>query len=240
MSNIEMDWLRVENIVKQELDIKVVHNISIEMARGEKLAIMGETGSGKSSVLKIIAGLMQPDEGTVWFEGKRVEGPLETLIPGHPKMAYLSQYFELRPNFFVHEVLEYANELPKEEAGYLYELCEITHLLKRKTHQLSGGEKQRIALARLLSKKPSLLLLDEPFSHLDLPHRKTIKKVIANAGVQMGFSTILVSHEPSDVLPWANRVIFIKNGGLNDDLLIKEGKVTTENQYVNGLLGMEN
>lgn len=181
---------------------------------------------------------MQPDEGSVVFEGQRVEGPLETLIPGHPRMGYLSQYFELRPNFYVHEILEYANELPEKEANQLYELCEITHLRQRKTHQLSGGEKQRIALARLLSKKPSLLLLDEPFSHLDLPHRKTIKQVIENAAKAIGFSTILVSHEPADILPWAHRILFIRSGRLVDEVVLKNGIQPSYSHYAAGLLGL--
>ena len=238
MERQETDWLQVDNISRTEPGVKVVDGISFTMARGEKLGIMGETGSGKSSLLKMIAGLMQPDEGQVWFEGNRVEGPLETLIPGHPRMAYLSQYFELRPNFFVHEVLEYANELPEDEANHLYALCEIMHLLHRKTHQLSGGEKQRIALARLLSRKPSLLLLDEPFSHLDLPHRKTIKKVIGNSAEAMGFSTILVSHEPADILAWASRILFIRSGNLVDDLPVKNEMIFSQNDYVKGMLGI--
>ena len=222
-----------------ENNLPVVDGITTDMERGERLAIMGETGSGKSSLVKMIAGLLQSDGGQVWFEGELVKGPSETLIPGHPAIAYLSQYFELRPNFFVHEILGYANELPEKEANQLYEVCEITHLLQRKTHQMSGGEKQRIALARLLSKKPSLLMLDEPFSHLDLPHRKTIKQVLEQAASAMGFSTILVSHEPTDVLPWATRILFIRSGKLIFDLPVKNRKIKTKDAYVRGLLGLE-
>ena len=233
------DWLWGEHLTRLENGLPVVDHFSFTMQKGEKLAIMGETGSGKSTLLKMIAGLTQPDKGNIWFENEKVPGPLETLIPGHPRMAYLSQYFELRPNFFVHEILEYANELTVEEANHLYEVCELTHLLQRKTHQLSGGEKQRIALARLLSKKPSLLLLDEPFSHLDLPHRKAIKKVIMNASASIDFSTILVSHEPADILPWADRIIFIRGGKFAGELNVLNGMVNASDGYIKGLLGMD-
>jgi ABC-type Fe3+/spermidine/putrescine transport system ATPase subunit len=221
-----MDLLNIEEIEKTIHGENVLKDIRFTMKKGERLAIMGATGSGKTSLLKIIAGLMQADAGSVFFEGNKVAGPLETLIPGHPGIAYLSQYFELRPNFFVHEVLEYANELPTMEATEIYKVCEIDHLLQRKTTELSGGEKQRVALARLLSTKPQLLILDEPFSHLDLPHKNAIKKVIENSAALFGFSIMLVSHDASDVLPWADRLLVLENGSI-----IEEG--TPQNLYQN-------
>ncbi len=234
-----MALLEVQNLNKIENGQKVVSDVYFTLNKGEKLAIMGETGSGKSSVLKMIAGLVQPDDGNIFFNGQKVAGPLETLIPGHPAIGYLSQYFELRPNFFIRELLEYANELPKEEAEALYRACEINHLLDRKSHQLSGGEKQRIALARILTHKPRLLLLDEPFSHLDLPHRRTIKRVIENTSKVLKFSILLVSHEPQDILPWADRILFMQTG----QIVATETPVTIRTQklsaYVAGLLGLE-
>lgn len=212
-----MDWLEAQQLEKLENGIRVLKGVSFAMQKGERLAIMGETGSGKTSILKIIAGLMQADAGEVLFNEQKVLGPSEQLLPGHPKIAYLSQYFELRPNFYVHEILEYANELKAKEAEIIYTLCEITHLLGRKTNQLSGGEKQRIALARLLTTHPSLLLLDEPFSHLDFPHKQMIKRVIDNAAQKMGFSNMLVSHDPADVLPWASRILVLQNGSIIEE-----------------------
>jgi ABC-type sugar transport system ATPase subunit len=223
-----MAWLEGKGLRRIENGMEVVSDFGFTMQPGEKLAIMGETGSGKSSILKMIAGLLQPKEGEIIFQNQKVEGPLEKLIPGHPGIAYLSQFSDLRPNFFIHEVLEYANEISPKEAETIYALCEITHLLKRKTNQLSGGEKQRVALARLLTTKPSLLLLDEPFSHLDLPHKLTIKQVIGRASSELGFSTLLVSHDPGDVLPWADRIIVLKNGKI-----IEEG--TPHNLYYHPL-----
>src|SRR5580692_2230502 len=146
--------------------------ISFVQQKGQKLALAGATGSGKSTLLKMIAGLLQPDEGEIWLDGQRVRGPLETLVPGHPGVAYLSQHFELWNNYRVGEILSYANDLSDEEAGTLYEMCRIDRLLGRRTDQLSGGERQRIALARLLVKPPRLLLLDEPYSNLDRIHKE--------------------------------------------------------------------
>ena len=235
-----MAWLEVNELGKMENGVWVVSALGFLMQRGEKLAIMGETGSGKSSVLKMIAGLMQPDEGQIYFMGQKVEGPLERLIPGHPGIAYLSQYFELRPNFYIHEVLEYANEIAAEEAEKIYRLCEITHLINRKTTQLSGGEKQRVALARLLTTQPALLLLDEPYSHLDLPHKQIIKKVIANAARELGFSSVLVSHDPNDVLSWAERILVIKNGQIIEEGTSETLYYNPQMEYTACLVGMAN
>src|SRR5687767_2904429 len=170
-----MSLLQLNGIGKRIGSRYVLKNISFIQHPSEKIAIAGETGSGKTTLLKIIAGFIQADEGEVMFEGEKIKGPQERLIPGHPHIAYLSQHFELRNNYRVEEVLEYANTLPPEESKRLYEICHISHLLQRKTDQVSGGEKQRIALAKLLTTSPRLLLLDEPFSNLDMRHRNVLK-----------------------------------------------------------------
>src|ERR1700742_581352 len=97
-----------------------LEKISFTQPKGERLAIVGETGSGKSNLLKIIAGLATPSEGSVYFEGARVLGPLERLIPGEPGIAYLSQHFELWHNYRVAEILDYSNDLEPADAQSLY------------------------------------------------------------------------------------------------------------------------
>src|ERR1700722_3033857 len=191
-----------------------LRGISFSQQRGQKLAVAGATGSGKSTLLKMIAGLVQPDEGVILFDGLRVSGPAETLVPGHPDIAYLSQDFELRNNYRVDEVLSYANELTEEEAGLLYAICRIDHLLRRRTDQLSGGERQRIALARLLVRPPKLLLLDEPYSNLDRVHKEILRSVIGDIADSMGISCILVSHDPQDILSWADEILVLNGGRL--------------------------
>jgi len=159
-----------------------VRDINFTQEYAQNIAIAGETGSGKTTLLKMIGGLVEPSAGEIRFEGKKILGPNDQLIPGHPGIGYLSQYFELRNNYWVHDLLEMFNKLTEEEAANLYRICQIDHLTDRKTDQLSGGEKQRIALARLLTGSPHLLLLDEPFSNLDAVHKRTIKKVIHYLG----------------------------------------------------------
>jgi ABC-type sugar transport system ATPase subunit len=191
-----------------------VIQVDFTQQRGQKMGLAGATGSGKSTLLKMIAGLVQPDAGEIRFEGSRVPGPLETLIPGHPEIAYLSQHFELWNNYKVKEILDYGNELSAEEAAALYEIGRIDHLLGRRTDQLSGGERQRIALVRLLVRLPRLLLLDEPFSNLDRVHKEILRSVIRDIGQNLGISCILVSHDPQDILSWADEILVLKAGRL--------------------------
>jgi ABC-type lipoprotein export system ATPase subunit len=148
-----MALLTVENISRTEGDF-VLTGISFTQKKHQKIAIAGETGSGKSTLLKIIAGLQQADTGEVYLGKERVEGAYERLVPGHPRIAYLSQNFELPKFLRVEQVLNYANTLSEEAASTLYNVCQIDHLQKRRTDELSGGEKQRIAIARLLITSP--------------------------------------------------------------------------------------
>lgn len=190
----------------------LLSNITFSQRRLEKIAIAGETGAGKSTLLKLIAGLIQPDGGEIIFENQKVIGPDDQLVPGHPGIAYLSQHFELQKFLRVEQVLAYSNKLSEKEADTLYEVCQINHLLKRKTDQLSGGEKQRIAICRLLISHPRLLLLDEPFSHLDMVHKNTLKSVIRDIGEKLKITCMLVSHDPLDTLSWADKILVMKDG----------------------------
>jgi iron(III) transport system ATP-binding protein len=235
-----MALLKVSAINKQLGENVVLQNISFTQKKFQKLAIVGESGSGKSTLLKIIGGLVQPDSGDVLFEHKHVEGPNERLIPGHPKMAYLSQHFELRNNYRVEEILEYANTLPEAEAQNLYEICHISHLLKRKTDQVSGGEKQRIAMARLLIGAPSLFLLDEPFSNLDILHRNTLRAVIKAMGEKLGITCLLVSHDPADALSWADEILIMKAGQIIQQGTPEKIYRQPVNDYAAGLFGKYN
>lgn len=207
-----MALLTVKNISKTINGNVAVKQAGFVQHSSEKIGIAGETGSGKSTLLKMIAGIEQPDAGEINFDGKKITGPDDQLIPGHPHIAYLSQYFELRHYMYVHEIMGYANELREEEAKKLYTICRIEHLFNRRTDQLSGGEAQRIALARLLTTKPTLLLLDEPFSNLDFNHKNIIKEVIKDIGDKLNTSCILVSHDAPDILSWADKILVMKTG----------------------------
>jgi len=209
-----MDLLQVTDITVEEAGNVVLKNISFTLPPFRKMAIAGETGSGKSTLLQTIAGLVQPSSGEIIFQHKKVIGPQDKLIPGHPGIAYLSQHFELPHALRVEQVLRYANKLTAAEAAKLYALCRIDYLLPRRTNHLSGGEKQRIALAKILLSSPKLFLLDEPFSNLDIGHKNILKSVIRDMSEDLGITLILVSHDPLDTLSWADEILVMKNGQL--------------------------
>ncbi|MGX5817352.1 ABC transporter ATP-binding protein [Chitinophaga lutea] len=235
-----MHLLSVSGIQKWEGKEHVLKGISFKQDRFQNIAIVGESGSGKSTLLRIIAGLVQADAGEAFFEQQKIKGPNERLIAGQPGIAYLSQHYELRNNYRMAELLQYANKLSESDAATLYRICRIDHLLQRKNDQISGGEKQRIALARLLVTAPRLLLLDEPFSNLDLINKATLKAVIRELSDKLKITCLLVSHDPQDVLPWADQILVMKDG-----LVVQKGTPAQVykqpvNEYAAGLFGKYN
>ncbi len=236
-----MNLLSIKNLFSETLlgDF-ALQNISLQQQPLQNLAIIGQSGSGKTTLLKTIAGLMQPKAGTIIFNNEVVKGPNWQLVGGQKGIAYLSQQYELHNNYRMEELLQYNQLLPQQEADEIYEICHVKHVLKRNSYQLSGGEKQRIALATLLLQKPQLLILDEPFSNLDLIHKKILKTIIENVCNKYEISCILSSHDPLDVLPWAQKIIVLFDGKK-----IQEGDAwqiykKPVNTYVAGLLGSYN
>ena len=210
--SVHMELLTVVGISLEENGSTVLQGITFRQQAGQKLALAGESGTGKSTLLQIIAGLIQPSVGEVRVHGSRVRGPAETLVPGHPGVAYLTQNSALPHSLRVEQVLRYANKRPESEAQGLYELCRIDHLVDRRTDQLSGGEQQRVALARLLLGEPELLLLDEPFSNLDRVHKRQLQAIIEELGTRLGITCLLVSHDPTDTLAWADEILVLHRG----------------------------
>lgn len=237
---MQSKFLLVNKLSKKIDGNDIIQNISFTIPQNFKLALIGESGSGKTTLLKMIAGLIEPTSGEIFFKIKKILGPNEQLIPGHKEIQFLSQQYELHNNYFVKDLLWFDNKLATYEAEDLFLLCNISHLLHRKTSALSGGEKQRIALCKLLIKKPSLLILDEPFSNLDFEHKQALKKVLNNIFQKIDLSIILSSHEPNDTLSWADEMIVLQKGKIlqkNTPKMVYEKPV---NKYVASLLGPYN
>lgn len=235
-----MALLTVEGISRKEQGVFSVNDISFSLEPFQKMAIAGETGSGKTSLLKMIAGLLQPDEGKVFFDGNPVVGPEQKLMPGHPGIGYLSQHFELRNNYRVEDELDAKNVLAPEEAMKIFTVCRIEHLLKRMTSQLSGGEKQRIALARVLIASPRLILLDEPFSNLDMFHKQIMKTVVEEISSNLGITCLMVLHDAPDILSWAEMILVMKDGKIIQRGSPEEIYRYPVNEYCAGLFGPYN
>jgi len=207
-----MELLTVSTISFAEHGAEVLQPLSFGQAAGHKLALAGESGAGKSTLLQIIAGLIEPSTGEIRINGSKVRGPAVALVPGHPGVAYLSQKSDLPKFLRVEQVLRYASQRPAAEVQQLVALCRIDHLLARRTDQLSGGEQQRVALARLLLGAPQLLLLDEPFSNLDRVHKRTMQAIIEELGTRLGITCLLVSHDAADTLSWADEIMVLHRG----------------------------
>lgn len=235
-----MALLNVLHVSKRQPDRLIIDDINFRQERLQKLAITGESGAGKSTLLKIISGNLQADSGTVLFDGERVTGPEEKLLAGHKHIAYLSQHYELHNNYVVKDLIWYQIKVEEDTAAQLFDICRINHLLDRKTNQLSGGEKQRIALCMLLVKRPGLLLLDEPFSNLDPIHKNILKSVLENITQQLQITCLMASHDPNDTLSWADEILVIKEGKIiqkDKPRIIYNQPI---NEYVAGMFGKFN
>jgi molybdate transport system ATP-binding protein len=196
-------------------------NVDTKIGMGELVALYGPTGSGKSSILKMLAGLLQPDEGTItaggrtWFDGAHKIN----VRPQERDVGMVFQEYSLFPNMTVRGNLEFA--LKKHEDGKIVDellhVAGLENLSDKKPHVLSGGQKQRVALARALVRKPTLLLLDEPLSALDREMRSRLQEYILFCHRKFSLTTILVSHDFPEVLKMCGRILVLENGRLSFD-----------------------
>jgi len=235
-----MDLLVVENVSKKIGDKLLVNNVSFKQKVLQKIAIAGESGAGKTTLLKMISGNAQPTGGTILFDSEHVIGPNEKLLPGHKHIAYLSQQYELLNHYRVEELIWFGNMLEENTAQKLFDICRISHLLKRRTDQLSGGEKQLISLCMLLVKSPIMLVVDEPVSNLDLIHTNTLKDVLEDITNELKITCLITSHDPHDTLSWADEIIVMKNGEMIQQGTPEEIYNKPVNEYAAGLFGRYN
>ena len=211
--------LRVENVFFAYDKNPVLKDISFSVPIGEHVALIGESGCGKSTLLKIIYGLKDLEKGHIFWEDEPVLGPAYHLVPGAPFMKYLSQDFDLMPFITVAENISqylsvfYPEEL-KERTAELLELIELTPFAHKKVNTLSGGQQQRVALARVLAQKPEILLLDEPFGHIDNFLKNSLRRNIFKYTKDNGITCILASHDYNDVLPFMDRMIVLRDTGI--------------------------
>lgn len=210
--------LSVENIGFSYQDDKTVFSeVNFRLKPGEIISIVGPSGAGKSSLVKCLAGLLQLSEGVIRLNGEVLKGPEDQLIAGHPEIALVRQLFELERHFTVEENLSnQMHHLPQkvrlkfvDELLDVFGLSEIRH---QKSRFISGGEQQRLTTACALAKEPQLLLLDEPFVHLDVHLTKSIGQYIRKLAEIRGMGVVLVTHEGAEALSWATKILMMRNG----------------------------
>jgi iron(III) transport system ATP-binding protein len=183
------------------------------------MALVGASGSGKSTLLSLLAGLLDTDGGEVLFDDERVLGPSEKLIPGHPAIRLVHQEYQLMPNVSIRENIRYALRFFEKtyrdfRTDELIQLCRLGAVQDRLPRQVSGGEKQRTAIARAIADKPAILLLDEPFSHLDLPNRLLVREMLFDLVQQEKTACLFVTHDASDALSIADTLGILQDGNL--------------------------
>ncbi len=211
--------LRIENVSYAYNKVPVLEDINLRIQRREHIAIIGESGCGKSTLLKIIYGLLDLEQGSIFWEDEPVLGPAFNLVPGMSYMKYLSQDFDLMPFTSVAENISqylsvfYPREL-KERTAELLEMIELTDFADKKVNTLSGGQQQRVALARVLAQKPEILLLDEPFSHIDNFLKNSLRRNIFKYLKENGITCIVATHDFNDFLPFTDRVVVIRNNNI--------------------------
>ena len=193
----------------------VLDNISLEISKGEFVTLLGSSGCGKTTTLRIIAGLEQPDTGSVWLDGREVTG----LEPNQRDVNTVFQNYALFPHMNVAENIGYGLKLkkvPKSEirkkVSQMLELVQLEGYEKRKPSELSGGQKQRVAIARALVNNPEVLLLDEPLGALDLQLRRAMQIELKHLQKKLGITFIYITHDQEEAINMSDRIAVMRDG----------------------------
>ncbi|MDD7220004.1 MAG: ABC transporter ATP-binding protein [Clostridia bacterium] len=219
MSEYREDYVKLDKVSKiygsKEVQIIAVDQISFQIAKGEFVVIVGPSGAGKTTVLNILGGMDKATSGDVWVDGKNIAGYSGKQLTGYRRndIGFVFQFYNLVPNLTALENVELALQICKNplDARTVLEEVGLKDRLSNFPAQLSGGEQQRVSIARALAKNPKLLLCDEPTGALDYQTGKAILKLLQDMCREKGMTVIVITHN-SALTPMADRVIKIKNG----------------------------
>ena len=223
-----MTYIQVKNSFKRyqvgETEIIANHDVNFDIEKGEFVIILGASGAGKSTVLNILGGMDTTDEGEVWIDGVNISNFDETQLTYYRRddVGFVFQFYNLVPNLTAKENVELAAEIVKDawDAEEALKAVGLGHRLHNFPAQLSGGEQQRVSIARAIAKKPKILLCDEPTGALDYQTGKQVLKILQEMSRDYGATVIIVTHNTA-LAPLANRVIHmhdarVKSVVLND------------------------
>ena len=211
--------LNVNNISFSYTDKLIISNVSFSLEKGKCLAVVGESGCGKSTLLKLIYGLYDLDQGCLFWRETEVLGPKFNLIPGMEKMKYLAQDFDLMPYITVAEnvgkYLSNSNfKSKKSRITELLALVEMEEFAETKAQFLSGGQMQRVAIARVLALEPEVLLLDEPFSHIDTFRKNSLRRNVFSYLKEKEITCIVATHDSKDILSFSDETLVLRDGNV--------------------------
>ena len=196
-----------------------INNFSLDVIKGEILALLGPSGCGKTTLLRVIAGFEVPQQGSVTIANREITGPRSWVVPEKRNVGFVFQDYALFPHMNALQNVMFGlkgmNRKKREErAKEVLDLVCLNIFSKRMPHQLSGGQQQRVALARALAPSPSVILLDEPFSNLDAAARGSTREEVRQILKKANATTILVTHDQEEALSFADRVAVMRAGKL--------------------------
>jgi iron(III) transport system ATP-binding protein len=219
----------------------ILRNISFQLEKGEQLSVIGESGCGKSTLLQLIYGFHHTP-GRIFWDEQELLGPNFNLVPGEPFIKYLAQDFDLMlPLTVTENVGKYLSNMyprkKKQRVKELLEVVEMSELATVKAKHLSGGQQQRVALARALAHEPKILLLDEPFSHIDHFRKNNLRRKIYGYLKQNNITCITATHDSTDALSFADKTMVLKDGRIYAAAPPEELYRNPPNKYVASLFG---
>ena len=244
-----MPDLIVENIEKQLGTAQVLCGVSFELQQGEVLALLGASGSGKTTLLRSVAGLERPDKGKIEIRGKVVFDAASGFeIPAEQRgLGLVFQSYAIWPHRSVFENVAYGLRLRRvpdaeirQRVGDVLARLGLGHLADRYAHQLSGGQQQRVALARAIVYNPPVLLLDEPLSNLDAKLREDARAWVRELIKQIGNSALYVTHDQTEALAIADRVLLLDRGQIQQDGTPQEIYGRPTSQFAAEFMGSNN
>lgn len=219
MGNLQNSYVKLDKVSKiykmGEVEIRAVDNISFEISKGEFVVVVGPSGAGKTTVLNILGGMDTATKGNVFVDGSNIAKYNRHQLTAYRRddIGFVFQFYNLVPNLTALENVELAMQICKNPLDAKKVLCEVglEDRMGNFPAQLSGGEQQRVSIARALAKNPKLLLCDEPTGALDYQTGKAILKLLQDMCREKGMTVIVITHN-SALTPMADRVIHIKNG----------------------------
>ncbi len=214
-----MSRLELANISKRFGDQVAVDDFNLTVEDGELVSLLGPSGCGKTTTLRMTAGFEAPDVGSIVVDGRDVTD----LPPNKRGMGMVFQGYALFPNMTAADNVEFGLAVRKQDpierrkrVTELLELFGLARVARSYPHQMSGGQQQRVALARAVAIRPGVLLLDEPLSAVDAKVREELRTEIRRMQVQLGITTILVTHDQSEALSISDRVVVINRGAIEE------------------------
>ena len=233
-----MTYIQVKNSFKRyqvgETEIIANHDVNFDIEKGEFVIILGASGAGKSTVLNILGGMDTNDEGEVWIDGVNISNFDETQLTYYRRddVGFVFQFYNLVPNLTAKENVELAAEIVKDawDAEEALEAVGLGHRLHNFPAQLSGGEQQRVSIARAIAKKPKILLCDEPTGALDYQTGKQVLKILQEMSRDYGATVIIVTHNTA-LAPLANRVIHMHDARVKSIVLNESPQAIEELEY---------